>query len=378
MTKEELKTKYARVPTDFSEIEMLKDQLLDSGLLEAAQVSPEDAGKVLGVKEDGTIGVVEGGGSGGDVYLDGNSLVIPEQEGPQPVIEIDGVPYYHKQEFDVSQELEGTNYYDLLTAESVVSASSVSTMKFSGFPTGTWNFSTSLILASGYQQPTILLHSNTGEEVTYTSRAFTVVDTQREVTDDTKICLPTCSAYYGFLSEDGKTFISYYNLKSDGEAPKYVDSIKQGDAVIPLKDTRVPDDPHIVLPDNISATTTLNDIIALGLGIEMPRPNNSNVYYVEFTSNWYNGGSRGKGKATLDIRFYSNNLQIYIIFDETKYYEGMYHNKYTGNSADQGLGDYSEARDYFLRALPNYPSDLSNKTYVLKLVNGNLSWEIES
>lgn len=37
-----------------------------------------------------------GGGAGGDVYLDGNSLVIPEQEGPQPVATIDGVAYYHK------------------------------------------------------------------------------------------------------------------------------------------------------------------------------------------------------------------------------------------------------------------------------------------
>lgn len=62
MTKEELRAKYARIPTDFSEIEMLKDQLLDSGLLEAAQVDPTQAGKVFGILEDGSIGLVEGGG----------------------------------------------------------------------------------------------------------------------------------------------------------------------------------------------------------------------------------------------------------------------------------------------------------------------------
>lgn len=61
MTKEEIRAKYARVPTDFSEIEMLKDQLLDSGLLDVAQVDPAQAGKVLGILEDGSIGLVEGG-----------------------------------------------------------------------------------------------------------------------------------------------------------------------------------------------------------------------------------------------------------------------------------------------------------------------------
>ena len=56
MTKEQLRAKYARVPSDFSEIEMLKNQLLDSGLLDVAQKNPENAGKFVGIKSDGTIG----------------------------------------------------------------------------------------------------------------------------------------------------------------------------------------------------------------------------------------------------------------------------------------------------------------------------------
>lgn len=82
MTKEELRAKYARIPTDFSEIEMLKNQLLDSGLLEAAQVDSTQAGKVFGVLEDGSIGLVEGGGSaqtpvkGGYVLIDGHKYLV--------------------------------------------------------------------------------------------------------------------------------------------------------------------------------------------------------------------------------------------------------------------------------------------------------------
>lgn len=69
MTKEELRAKYARVPTDFSEIEMLKDQLLDSGLLEVAQKDPENAGKAVVVGEDGALMLGDGGGSGGGAQL---------------------------------------------------------------------------------------------------------------------------------------------------------------------------------------------------------------------------------------------------------------------------------------------------------------------
>ena len=51
--------------------------------------------------------------------IEGTSLVIPEQEGPAPIIEIDGVKYYHKQEFDINPET-AINFefrYDIITGE---------------------------------------------------------------------------------------------------------------------------------------------------------------------------------------------------------------------------------------------------------------------
>lgn len=149
---------------------------------------------------------------GGGVYLEGTSLVIPEQPAPEPVITIDGVAYFHKHEFDLEEMPADGSMYDVLTGEQIHSGR-VGIMK------------TALML--NYSPSTMLNFS------TYTSREFTVIDDISEFVDDTTILLPTCSAYYGFLSEDKKTFISYYNLKSDG-APEKVDSIKQGDATIPL------------------------------------------------------------------------------------------------------------------------------------------------
>lgn len=61
MTKDEIRAKYARIPTDFSQIQMLKDQLLESGMLDVAQKNPENAGKVLGINEAGEIAPVSGG-----------------------------------------------------------------------------------------------------------------------------------------------------------------------------------------------------------------------------------------------------------------------------------------------------------------------------
>ena len=184
---------------------------------------------------------VEAGDFGGKVELAGNSLVIPEQERPplpEPVITIDGVVYFHKHEFDVDELLTasvGTDF-DLLSGETKEAYSYPGLIVNTPGPGGAPRV---LFLSLD----NAIAFGVTGSDYyakNYTSRAFTVVDTQEEVTDNTKICLPTCSAYYGFLSEDGKTFISYYNLKAE-EVPEYVDSIKQGNAVIPLKDVRLPD-----------------------------------------------------------------------------------------------------------------------------------------
>lgn len=164
--------------------------------------------------------------------IDGTSLVIPEQPAPEPIINIDGVDYYHKHEFDLealAASWSGTDYsIDILTGEAATKdfpAMSISSRGSSEFR---------YVSLRSYYSGSTLYTNNPAVEVTYTSHAFTIVDEQSEVTDGTKICLPDCYAYYGFLSEDGKTFISYFTLKTDIDGPSTIDSVKQGDTIIPI------------------------------------------------------------------------------------------------------------------------------------------------
>lgn len=124
---------------------------------------------------------------------------------------IDGVTYYNRCVFDLEELLPNageTNYFDVLTSEKLDVDTSVYPVVVpypcvrigKNFPDTPYY----------YLDMSRTANFNLSS---YSSQAFTVVDTQEEVTDNTKICLPTCSAYYGFLSEDGKTFISYFNLK---------------------------------------------------------------------------------------------------------------------------------------------------------------------
>ena len=185
----------------------------------------------------------------GRVKIGGTGLVIPEQEGgPEPIITIDGVGYYHKQEFDLEELIQnesGTGF-DLQTGESfqLTDGPTKSCLNIRGY--GPDKKCVSLGLKGMSSAPAFdiqyIVNQFTGyEPANYASRSFTVVDTMEEVADTTKICLPTCSAYYGFLSEDGNTFISYFNLKGEGTS-EYIDFIKQGNSTIPLhgKDERLP------------------------------------------------------------------------------------------------------------------------------------------
>lgn len=180
--------------------------------------------------------------------IEGTSLIIPEQEGPQPVATIDGIVYYHKQEFDLEEIVTAYDnlpvFLDLLSGVVIPDATLNTRPLFWVVNGGAAQYHWISVKFSsrtpGPSGKTYLVYRTNQEDMPsikpdYISQAFTVVDTQDEVTDNTKICLPTCSAYYGFLSEDGKTFISYYNLKGESGDPGYVDSIKQGNAVIPLK-----------------------------------------------------------------------------------------------------------------------------------------------
>ena len=174
----------------------------------------------------------------GRVRIEGTNLVIPEQKMPEPLISIDGTDYYHKCEFDLTKfTLEDSGKFDLLTGLAYTEEPSSSSMTIAiygpNYPVGSnvllLNLNDSLkfvvyVIANGTSVPA---------SVDYTSRAFTCVDTKIDVTDNTKICLPTCSAYYGWLSEDGKTFISYFNLKGE-PIPERITSVKQGETIIPI------------------------------------------------------------------------------------------------------------------------------------------------
>lgn len=293
-----------------------------------------------------------GGGAGGDVYLDGNSLVIPEQEQPQPVATIDGVAYYHKQEFDLASltpEDKGKDF-DILTGEEILGNSvppkrpylAVATMG-PDYPIG--SLYAAFTVAQGFTTFNLYIIASGSIPVSanYTSRAFTVVNSAEEVTDDTKICLPNCSAYYGFLSEDGKTFISYYNFKS-GSAAEYVDSIKQGNAAIPLKDYRVPN----------AKITDVGKVVAVTEdgNFELIK-NNAKAWYrhhVSIPCTWDFDGQSRSGNVELTV--YSNASEPITTIDELYYVISAFNHgisdKYipTGSPSILTISAYAESTIY--------------------------------
>ena len=337
----------------------------------------------------------EAGSFGPKVELAGNSLVIPEQEQPQPVATIDGVAYFHKQEFDleaIAEEASAQPYQaflrNLLTGVLFPDPSEHAVGMYYIKTGDTPTISLQLAYVGGPNRV------NLNE---FTSRAFTVVDTQEEVGyDTTKICLPTCSAYYGFLSEDGKTFISYYNLKTDG-APEYVDSIKQGNAVIPLKDVRLPDatsadvgkvlgvndegefvlepvptsEPvEITLPDNPTNKQFFDALVA------NVQPFADTYLRVKFTWNIGGGGNEvmegifsylPMAAAPNIINFSSGNAS-----GKLSTYRGSIA---YGNYDPDGYFQSTMYRDLKKVTIPNLPFPLDTaKTYVLKVVNGTPTW----
>lgn len=139
--------------------------------------------------------------------------------------------------FDNNQTHSG--HFNVFTGEWEDSASGL-TLYFDFGNSGYWYLRLIANSNDNHQQWSKALYNYASSDYYYESTAMNLVDSLENVVTFPDAYLPECSAYYGWLSEDHKTFISYYNLKSDG-ALEYVDSIKQGNAVIPLKDTRVPD-----------------------------------------------------------------------------------------------------------------------------------------
>lgn len=173
--------------------------------------------------------------------LDGTALVIPTQPGPEPVATIDGVDYYHKHEFNLEELAQqvasdyNTRYFKLTGEQTEDNP------RNQAFLYGTYRGYVAIQMYPISFYSVIFYQDGVYNPSGYESHAFTVIeDGYSTSTDRNAVCIPGCSAFYGFLSEDGKTFISYFNLKSDGGASK-IDSIKQGSLTLPIADGRMPD-----------------------------------------------------------------------------------------------------------------------------------------
>jgi len=157
-----------------------------------------------------------------------------EPVGPVPVITIDGVDYFNKCEFDLTalQGQSAGRFYDILSGEGILVPPSISDISEAAimaktFPVEQGNGKVrSIVYGPGDGAESeygsildIVIASEVPGQfpVNYQSRAFTCVDTWAEADATSKIFLPTCSAFYGMLSEDGKTFTAYFNLKEEQE-----------------------------------------------------------------------------------------------------------------------------------------------------------------
>ena len=159
-----------------------------------------------------------------------------EPVGPTPIITIDGVDYFNKCEFDLTT-LSGASgpqgaLYDILSGSRIMVPPSISDISEAAimaktFPVEQGNGKVcSIVYGPGDGAESeygsildIVIASDVPGQfpVNYQSKAFTCVDTWAEADATSKIFLPTCSAFYGMLSEDGKTFTAYFNLKEEQE-----------------------------------------------------------------------------------------------------------------------------------------------------------------
>lgn len=166
-----------------------------------------------------------------DIKAEDGKLLIDEvvqPVGPTPIITIDGVAYYHKREFDLETILAGERNVkiDILTGEELDESADVPYLlkAWSGFEYVAFYNSKFYNQGPGFwdKLSKILYSTDDASAINYESRSFIVVN---EISQDTSyedapnyIPLPGCSAYYGYLSEDHKTFISYWNEEGDGPA----------------------------------------------------------------------------------------------------------------------------------------------------------------
>ena len=205
------------------------------------------------------------------VETEENKLKVHKIDKAEPLITIEGVDYYHKCEFNLYQMYhnEQNIYKNILTNE-IISINDYP--KIFGCPPGPGGV---YLEVADSQTGVWRVHLYSElTEITYTSHAFTVVQNQIEVTDNTKICLPGCTSYYGLLSEDGKTFTSYWTEQKD-LIINPITKITDGINTIDIHDSRLPNagtagkflkddytwDTVDALPDRTSAQ--VNDVLKL-------------------------------------------------------------------------------------------------------------------
>lgn len=281
--------------------------------------------------------VIAGEYGGSSVELDGNSLVIPEQEGPQPVITIDGVGYFHQ--IDTAQLDPSNQYYDMEGNPLSEQPSSYPYIYHKNLGGAyVWVVISSGFSGSGRRQSVCISDSSSYGNPIHDG----AVTIQFGITDDTLSSEYFVNAYVQ-PNSDGINGTFYFTLVSDSEAPEYIDTIKQGNAVIPLKDSRIPDsvdadigkvvkvgangsyelgeaggDNRIRIPSSIGNNSSLQDIIDLNIGITMPNPYSYKSYDVFFEGSFYYDNNKyyiSNKPATLIINYYGS-ASISIIFDD--------------------------------------------------------------
>ena len=159
-----------------------------------------------------------------------------------PVAIIDGVQYFHKKEFNILELLDSSKVhrYNILTGEEVNSSFKPVLSVAPGGPGFVVDFWVASLMYDGYG---IWSAFYTSSKVFYSctrsgEKPFTVVNSQAEVTDNDKIYLPGCTAYYGYFASDGSKFISYWN--EEGEiAVNPVTGITDGVNSVNIQDARI-------------------------------------------------------------------------------------------------------------------------------------------
>ena len=236
-----------------------KQDIIDGTTIPAGTI--ED---IMGIDSDGKMV------KGKPIRVTDGVLKVNKIDNIVPVIIIDTVKYYHKREFDLTAIAQahqtGINtYINIITGESLTQNEypQLRCIDILG------SSAAIMLHPNGAMGSSFTVKAGSGFSVNYTSRSFTLVDSAAAADNNTKMYLPGLTAYYGFLSQDGKTFISYYSLETDVEA-REVTSVSDGTTTLPVRDSRV---------DSLTPGTSLySHRTSVKVG--------NDTYYIDYVCNW--------------------------------------------------------------------------------------------